>query len=130
MLPGSVGRPDTSGRQPGGTLIDRAADRSPWYDLRRMSLEFEWDPKKADANRAHHGIDFEEALTVFRNPLARIFDDEEHTEDERREIIIGHSAKQRLVLVCFTVLGERIRLISARKATRLERKDYEENLHP
>ena len=68
-----------------------------------MSLEFEWDPKKADANGAHHGIDFGEALTVFRDPLARIFDDEEHSEDERREIIIGYSVKPRLILVSFTV---------------------------
>jgi uncharacterized DUF497 family protein len=95
-----------------------------------MSLEFEWDPKKAQANRAHHGIDFEEALTVFRDPLARIFDDEEHSADERREMMIGHSVKQRLILACFTVHGGRIRLISARKATRLERKDYEQNVHP
>jgi uncharacterized DUF497 family protein len=95
-----------------------------------MSLEFEWDRKKAEANHARHGIDFEEALTVFRDPLARIFDDEEHSQDERREIIIGHSVKPRLILVCFNVHEERIRLISARKAIRLERKDYEENVYP
>jgi uncharacterized DUF497 family protein len=95
-----------------------------------MSLEFEWSAKKAEANRAIHGIDFEEALTVFRDPLARIFEDEEHSEDEPREIMIGHSVKQRLILVCFTVRGARIRIISARKATRLERKDYEENVLP
>jgi len=95
-----------------------------------MSLEFEWDPKKAKANHARHGIDFEEALTVFRDPLARIFEDEEHSIDEEREIIIGHSLKERLIVACFTVHGERIRLISARKATRLERNDYEENVHP
>lgn len=95
-----------------------------------MSLEFEWDPKKAEANYACHGIDFEEALTVFRDPLARIFEDEEHSENERREIIIGHSVKQRLILVCFAVRRTRIRIISARKATRLERKDYEENIRP
>ena len=94
-----------------------------------MSLEFEWDREKAEANRATHGIDFEEALTIFRDPLAQIFDDEEHSEDEPREIIIGHSVKQRLILVCFTVRGTRIRIISARKATPLERKDYEENIH-
>jgi hypothetical protein len=69
-------------------------------------------------------------LTIFRDPLARIFEDEEHSEDERREIIIGHSVKQRLIVACFTVHGGRIRLISARKATRLERKDYEENVQP
>ena len=95
-----------------------------------MSLEFEWNAKKAEANQAIHGIDFEEALTVSRDPLARIFDDEEHSEDERREIIIGHSVKQRMILVCFTLHEGRIRLINARKATRLERKDYEENIRP
>jgi uncharacterized protein len=95
-----------------------------------MSLEFEWDPKKARTNRADRGIDFEEALTVFRDPLARIFHDEEHSGDEGREIIVGHSVKKRLLLVCFTVRQESIRLISARKTTRLERNDYEENAHP
>jgi len=95
-----------------------------------MSLEFEWDAKKAEANRAIHGIDFEEALTVFRDPLARIFEDEEHSEDEPREMIIGHSVKQRLIVACFTVRGARVRVINARKATRLERKDSEENVSP
>ena len=93
-----------------------------------MSLEFEWDAKKAEANRADHGIEFEEAVTVFRDPLARIFEDEEHSEDEPREIMIGHSVKYRLILVCFTVRGTRIRIVSARRATRLERKDYEEHV--
>jgi uncharacterized DUF497 family protein len=95
-----------------------------------MSLAFEWDPKKAEANRATHGIDFAEALTVFRDPLARIFDDEEHSQPEPREIIIGHSAKQRLILVSFMVRETRVRIISARRATPLERKDYEENVRP
>jgi uncharacterized protein len=95
-----------------------------------VSVEFEWDPEKARANRQTHGVDFQEALTVFADPLARIFDDEEHSEVEVREIIIGHSMKGRLVLVCFTVRGARIRTISARKATPLERKDYEENVRP
>ena len=94
-----------------------------------MGLEFEWDAEKADANRASHGIDFAETLTVFRDPLARIFDDEDHAGDERREIVIGHSVKRRLLVACFTVRAGRIRIISARKATRRERKDYEENVH-
>ena len=93
-----------------------------------MSLEFEWDAKKAQANRATHGVDFAEALTVFRDPLARIFEDEEHSQTEPREIIIGHSVKQRFILVCFTVRRSKIRIISARRATPLERKDYEENV--
>ena len=93
-----------------------------------MGLEFEWDAEKAEANRASHGIDFAETLTVFRDPLARIFDDEDHAGDERREIVIGHSVKRRLLVACFTVRAGRIRIISARKATRRERKDYEENV--
>ena len=92
-----------------------------------MSLQFEWDPKKAEANLAKHGISFEEAITVFADPLARIFNDEEHSGDERREIIIGHSAQQNLVLVSFTG-DDTVRILSARKATKRERKDYEENV--
>jgi len=58
------------------------------------SLRFAWDDKKAAANVSKHAVSFEEALTVFADPLARIFDDEEHSSDEPREIIIGYSAKQ------------------------------------
>lgn len=93
-----------------------------------MSLRFEWDPRKAAANLAKHGVSFEEALTVFSDPLARIFDDEDHSVEEQREIIIGHSAKQRLLLVCFTARGASIHIFSARKATKRERQDYEENV--
>lgn len=93
-----------------------------------MSLRFEWDPKKAEANLAKHDVSFEEALTVFVDPLARIFPDDEHSIDEFREIIIGHSAGQQLILVNFIETEERVRIISARKATRREREDYEENV--
>ena len=93
-----------------------------------MSLRFEWDPNKAEANLAKHEISFEEAMTVFADPLARIFPDEEHSVDELREIIIGHSVGQQLVLVNFTSIDDRVRIFSARKATRRERKDYEENV--
>jgi uncharacterized DUF497 family protein len=92
------------------------------------SLRFEWDLKKAAANRAQHGVSFEEALTVFLDPLARIFDDEDHSFEEAREIIIGHSVNQRLLLVCFTARGTSIRIFSARQATGRERQDYEENV--
>ena len=92
-----------------------------------MSLQFEWDPKKAEANLAKHGISFEEAITVFADPLARIFNDEEHSGDERREIIIGHSTQENLLLVSFTG-DDTVRILSARKATKRERKDYEENV--
>jgi len=92
-----------------------------------MSLRFEWDPEKAAANLAKHGVSFEEGLTVFSDPLARIFDDEDHSIEEEREIIIGHSVKHHLLLVCFTARETAIRLFSARPATKRERQDYEEN---
>ena len=70
---------------------------------------------------------FDEALTVFGDPLARIFDDPDHSESEQRELIIGHSAQQRLLVVSFTDRPPRTRIISAREATVHERRDYEEN---
>lgn len=93
-----------------------------------MSLKFEWDQKKAKSNFSKHRVPFEEALTVFRDPLARIFDDEDHSIEEQREIIIGHSAKGRLLVVCFSAQEDLVRIFSARKATNRERKDYEENV--
>ena len=93
-----------------------------------MSLRFEWDANKAEANLVKHEVSFEEAMTVFADPLARIFPDEEHSVGELREIIIGHSARHRLILVNFTSVNDRVRIFSARKATRWERKDYEENV--
>ncbi len=96
-----------------------------------MSLKFEWDHRKAASNLSKHGVSFAEALTVFGDLLARIFDDEDHSSiEEQREIIIGHSVKERLVVVCFTAQGESVRIFSARRATRRERKDYEENVNP
>lgn len=92
-----------------------------------MSLRFEWDANKALANARKHGVRFEEAVTVFRDPLALIFDDEDHSDEELREIIIGHSERNRLLLVCFTERNDSVRITSARKATRRERRDYEEN---
>ena len=69
---------------------------------------------------------FAEAQTVFDNPLAVIFADEAHSDSEAREIIIGHSARNRLLLVCFTERTDSVRIISARRATAKERSDYEE----
>ena len=65
---------------------------------------------------------------VFREPLARIFDDEDHSIEEQREIIIGYLVKERLLIVCFTAQGESVRIFTARRATRRERKKYEENV--
>jgi len=93
-----------------------------------MGVKFEWDLKKSALNLSKHGVSFEEALTVFADPLAKIFDDESHSIGEQREIIIGHSVNQNLLLVCFTAEEESIRIFSAREATKRERKDYEENV--
>ncbi len=94
-----------------------------------MELIFEWDKKKAKINFKKHNIDFEEAKTVFYNPLSKIFDDEIHSIKERREIIIGHSSKNRLLIVIFNEREQNsIRIISARIANTKERIDYEENI--
>ncbi len=92
-----------------------------------MDLEFEWDQDKAASNKKKHGISFEEAATVFGDPLAAIFDDPVHSQEEHREIVIGHSTRNRLLVICFTERAEAIRIISARRATKQERRDYEEN---
>ena len=89
-------------------------------------MRFEWDPAKAASNIRKHGVSFDEAVTVFKDPLAFIFDDETHSEQEHREIIIGASALRRMILVCFVERIENVvRIISARPATRQEIKDYE-----
>lgn len=94
-----------------------------------MSYRFEWDENEAALNLGKHGVSFDEASTVFDDPLANIFDDEVHSFNEKREIIIGQSINNRLLLVCFIQRpGEIIRIISAREATKRERKDYEENV--
>lgn len=90
-------------------------------------MEFEWDESKAAINLKKHGVSFEEAKTVFDNVLAVIFDDEAHSVIERREIIIGHSRNNRLLVISFTERPNAIRIISARLATRREREDYEQN---
>jgi uncharacterized DUF497 family protein len=91
-------------------------------------MKFQWDPNKAVVNLRKHGISFEEAVTVFRDPLALIFNDEKHSEEEHREIIIGASMFSKLLLVCFVERDEDIvRIITARPATNQEKKDYEEN---
>jgi uncharacterized protein len=94
------------------------------YDV---GMEFEWDTSKAASNLNKHGVSFEEAQTVFDNPLAFIFEDEAHSITEHREIIIGHSHRNRLLLVSFTERPNAIRIITARLVTRKEREDYEQN---
>ena len=82
-----------------------------------MAFRFEWDVAKAVSNSEKHDVSFEEAQTVFGDPLACIFDDEWHTSEDR-EIIIGHSANNWLLLVCFTERAGAIRIISARRVTK------------
>lgn len=89
------------------------------------TLRVEWDPQKAAVNRAKHKISFEEAVTVFGDPLGRITDDPRHSKAEERDVLLGQSARRRLLAVMFTERGQAIRLISARKATRRERGEYE-----
>jgi uncharacterized DUF497 family protein len=92
-----------------------------------MAFTFEWDATKAKANLAKHGVSFDEGLTVFSDPLARLLDDPDHSRDEARFILLGESTARRCLAVAFTDRRpDRIRLISARKATRLERRQYEE----
>jgi uncharacterized DUF497 family protein len=89
--------------------------------------EFEWDPRKAGSNLKKHGVPFAEALTVFSDPAALIFDDPDHSGDERREIIIGYSRRPRLLVVSFTERAGRVRIITVRRASRAETKRHEEN---
>ncbi|HEY0079888.1 MAG TPA: BrnT family toxin [Pyrinomonadaceae bacterium] len=89
-------------------------------------MVFEWDEGKAEANLAKHGVSFEEAKTVFDDPLYVDFYDPDHSSEENRYIIIGESRQGRLLLVSYTERGEATRLISAREVTRSEREAYEE----
>lgn len=92
-----------------------------------MALEFEWDEKKAAANLVRHSLSFEEAQTVFLDPLARIIEDEVHSTAERRELIIGQTLSGQFVFVCFTQRASQlVRLISARPGTKKERRKYED----
>lgn len=88
-------------------------------------MEFEWDPKKAKDNLRKHDVSFEEATTVFKDALAAIYQDPDHSVRERRYLTIGTSAKGRLLHVAFADRGERIRIINARKVTKRERELYE-----
>ena len=88
---------------------------------------FEWDPPKAASNLARHRVAFEEAATAFVDPLAKVHSDPDHSYDESRGILVGHSEKKRLLLVSFAYRGRNIRIISARTTTRREREKYEED---
>jgi uncharacterized DUF497 family protein len=91
-----------------------------------MAFTFEWDPRKAAANERKHGVSFDEAATAFADPHGLVVDDPRYSVGEIRVALLGHSEAGRLLAVMFTERGGRIRLISARKATRREHRQYEE----
>lgn len=91
-----------------------------------MALTFEWDEDKSRRNVVKHGVTFEKAKTVFNDPFASTIDNPDHSEDEDRYLGIGLSSKGRLLVVWYTEKNENIRIIGCRKATKYERKVYEE----
>jgi len=90
-----------------------------------MALNFQWDIKKSTRNLRKHGVSFEEAATVFGDPLSITIPDPLHSNSEDRFVIIGQSAKRVLLIVIHTDRKGTIRIISARRATQFERKNYE-----
>ncbi len=92
-------------------------------------MNFARDNYKAAANFRKHGVSFDEAESVFDDPLAVTAEDRPHSEQEPREVIVGRSKTDRLLFVCFVEHEEAIRLISARQVTRQERKNYENNFN-
>lgn len=88
-------------------------------------MEFEWDPDKAASSLDKHAVSFDEAATAFGDPLSLTITDPDHSDDEDRFVLLRESYVGRLVVVVFTERGERIRVISARLATRNERRSYE-----
>ena len=89
-------------------------------------MRFEWDPTKAAANLKKHGVTFQEAATVFGDPLAVTFQDPDHSMDEERQITFGQSLQERFIVVSHTKLKDRLRIINARLMDRKERVIYEE----
>ena len=90
-------------------------------------MKFQWDPRKATRNLARHGVAFWEASTVFGDPLASTILDPDHSVEEVRLLTVGRSAAGRLVVVSHTERDDEVRLISARLATRGEKKKYEQD---
>ena len=91
-------------------------------------MQFEWNTEKAKANLKNHRVSFDEAKTVFDDPLFVIFADPDHSFEENRFVIMGESNQNRLLVVSYTERPKSTRLISAREATRPERKKYEEDI--
>jgi uncharacterized DUF497 family protein len=90
-----------------------------------MPLAFEWDSRKARSNLAKHGVGFQEVSTIFGDPLSLTIPDPEHSLSEKRYITVGRAFSGKLLVVVHTERGDNIRIISARRASRRERKFYE-----
>jgi uncharacterized DUF497 family protein len=89
-------------------------------------VEFEWDPIKAASNLRRHGVSFEDAASVFGDPLATTIPDPDHSTEELRFVTMGTASSRGLLVVIHTDRSDRVRIISARPATRAEKKKYEE----
>ena len=102
----------------------------PWAELGGgcylAAVLFEWDPEKATANLEKHGVSFEEAASVFEDPVADTYDDPDHSEDERRFVTFGFSRAGRALLVAHCDRGDRVRIIQSREMTRREKREYED----
>ena len=89
-------------------------------------MKFEWDPRKADSNLNKHGVSFQEAASVFGDALSITYHDPDHSAREQRFITVGMSRSGRVLMVAHADRGGNVRIISARKTTRKERRYYEE----
>jgi uncharacterized DUF497 family protein len=88
-------------------------------------VQFEWDSEKAQKNVTKHGVSFDEAATVFGDPLAITIEDPDHSQEERRFVTTGRSARQRMLIVVHTDRQRRVRIVNARGVTARERDQYE-----
>ncbi len=112
--------------QPLGCMITGASDISGRRAVYNRGVRFQWDARKARENFRHHGVSFEEASSVFFDPLSATGEDPDHSMEERRLVIFGVSSSGRLLVVAYVERGEVIRIISSRVTTRGERHIYEE----
>jgi hypothetical protein len=93
-----------------------------------VALTFEWDSRKARSNLSKHGISFEEASTIFGDSLSLTIPDPDHSITERRYVTVGRAFNSKLLVVVHTDRGNNIRIISARPASRRERRFYEQEV--
>lgn len=129
-VPSAAQLSDGQAKFTGGRALDLSIHRG--YTTCVSDLRFEWDPRKAAANKAKHGVTFDEAATVFSDELALFMDDPEHSNDEDRFVLMGVSSSVRLLVVvqAYRENDETVRIISARRANSRERSQYRESNSP